>query len=418
MAVSNEQAPNLAGSYENIIGQLQQRAGMEATRKNGFDVATGVVNTADKEMQKARDFAQQQAAAGKVLFTPDKIQQVVDKVNAEIPEGKPKVKTSDYSSFANTWGDRDAVQNKAEQDLFASSFTDPQKARAAAIDPKAAAASVLARDKNLLKIGRDDNSSTGWSYFNIDPIHPEAPGTNAGVEAPVPAGFNKTQGTWATTTDPNTGLTHRINSTTNEDKVLFAPKNRPIDQLITKTEQLYPVEKKAIEKAKYETKAQVKPIIDSLEKADSLISDVNANNPNTLLNIRAELAKLGAGIPGSKVSLGVMQNEALSPGLADRAEQALVKMEGKKALSDTNKAAILQYINEKKAQKVKELNDTIQGQADSLSLPDVHPDFLKSELAKSYGRFLNTIQTATDKSTGKTHKVEVDPNGKIIKVLE
>lgn len=401
MAVSNTDQVNLAPSYQTIISQLQNRGNIEASALTPYDIGTSVVKRADQEITKARDFAQQQAAAGKVLVTPDKIQQLTDKLNAELPEGK-KVKVSDYSSFANTWQMPDALQSKAEQDLFAASFKDPQKAMAAAIAPNTAATSILAKDKSQLKAGKDDNSSTGYSYFSIDPQTGEQ--KNSGVEAPAP-GAGKTQGTWTKYTDDN-GVVHQTNATTGEDRILTGPKNRPTDQLITKTEQLYPTEKKAIEKAKTVTATQAKPIVDSLTKADTLISDINDNNPNTLTNIRAELGQL-AGIPGSRMGFQMMQQEGINPGLAARVEQALTRASGNKALSDDNKAAMLEYVNSRKQQKISQLNGVIEDQANGLSLPDVHSDLLKSELGKGYSRYLGSSddKAATDYLTS---------NGKLV----
>lgn len=199
MAVSNQDQFNLSPSYQTIISQLQNRGNIEASALTPYDVGTSVVKRADQEITKARDFAQQQAAAGKVLVTPDKIQQLTDKLNAELPEGK-KVKTSDYSSFVNTWQMPDALQSKAEQDLFAASFKDPQKAMAAAVEPAAAATDVLQNGKTLeqlitndpsltldqkiqkkkqlektsyiYKPGKSSSSSTGWSVFAINAKDP------------------------------------------------------------------------------------------------------------------------------------------------------------------------------------------------------------------------------------------------------
>lgn len=189
-------------------------------------------------------------------------------------------------------------------------------------------------------------------------------------------------------TNPDTGEVMQKNNDTGEEIALSGPKNRPPEgTLVTKTDQLYAKEKTAIEKAKATTQKQVKPVTDTIDTADSLNTDLQKNNPNTLLNIRGEVAKL-VGIPPSRLGFNMLQQEGLNKGVAERIVQGLTQADGGQALSPGNQKALLDYVNSKKQEKIKQLKSVFSDNADGLSLPQVHPDLLNSELTKGYGRYL------------------------------
>lgn len=180
MAVSNEQAPNLAPSYQNIIGQLQNRAGMEEKRSSPLDIGTAVVKRADQELSAKRLFEQKMASEGKTLVTDEGIDEFSKELGVD-----PAI----FKKYKGLWMKPEDIQNFGEQELFANTFPDKQEQAAAKIAPKETAVLQMSSkfgkfDKNNLKIGKDESSSTGYSYYSIDDKTGKETKTN--VEAPAP----------------------------------------------------------------------------------------------------------------------------------------------------------------------------------------------------------------------------------------
>lgn len=148
MAVSNEQAPNLAPSYQNIIGQLQNRATMESTKASPLDAATSIVKRADQEMSAKRTFEQKMASEGKTLVTDQGIDEFTSEINKGLPADQ-QIDRKEFTKYKGLWMSPDEIQSHGEQTLFSHTYKTPQEQLAASLNPKEATKEVLQPTKKI-----------------------------------------------------------------------------------------------------------------------------------------------------------------------------------------------------------------------------------------------------------------------------
>lgn len=386
MAVSNDQAPNLSGAYGNIIDSLKQRANMESGRANIFDVGTKVVDRADKEITKARDFAQQQAAAGKVLVSDDKIKELTDKLNEQLPDGK-KVTARDFSSYKNTWQTTEALQNKAEQTLFASTFQDPQKALAVEISPKEGTNAVLnpqqpnvspeeALTQEYLK---SDKSPAAREKFISDVEKLKSASATAAAGKPQRSKDNFGRDTL---TYPD-GTVKVLNG---------APKSTPMGESAKEQSQLHPAELKNfqdnLKQFNTKTVAESKKTFNELEKLEQSVKN---NNPVSFFNNKVELVRLG-GISAGRIAQGEIVQEAGARDFLSQAQQKIQTLT-QGDWTPANRKLIQDYIASLKKVEQEHIGNQLQESVDQTvsSFPDpsrIDPEFIKKEFSKPISKYL------------------------------
>lgn len=145
---------------------------------------------------------------------------------------------------------------------------------------------------------------------------------------------------------------------------------------------------------------QTKPIVDSLDKIKNTEKIVNENNPNTLINIKAEDLQT-SGITGGRLNQKYITQEGFNPGIVQKGQQLLTSWQGNQALSNDNKKAILAYLKVKKA----EAQDTLSARLSDVvatthsSMPDptrIDPAFIAAEFKKPISSYLPKEAGSTD----------------------
>lgn len=189
MAVFDPQAPNLTPAYANITNQLQARATMESNRPSPLDIGTAVAKRADAELSAKRLFDQKMASEGKILVTKQHVQDFTDELNKGLSPDQ-QISSDTFKSQIGLWQTPESMKSIGEQKVFENTMKNPEDKAAAAVAPKEGAVLKLSESfgkfsKNNLKPGKSTSSSTGYSYYSIDPK--TGASTDTGVEAPESA---------------------------------------------------------------------------------------------------------------------------------------------------------------------------------------------------------------------------------------
>lgn len=388
MAVVNPSNPNLA-NYETVIGQLQNRANLELKRPQ-------IANTAADVINQQVSLEQQKGMLEYRLALEDQLKEREQNRQFSNTGGI----TVDDNLLNDTEKQMGVPPGTLPRNMIGKKFKDQNEFQSFLVDP--------AYRKNM----KDSLTSLADQYDAQDdpaakkyanvlraasnlPVDKLATVFDQLVKENSPEGQKAKKKFSSTFIEPGTG--ERMGLTPDGATIpITGPSKRPDPgELITKPGDLYANEKKVLAHAQVATQKAVKPITDKIDKADSLLSDINDNNPNTLTNIRAELAQM-AGIPGSRMGFQFLQSEGLNRGFAESIDQALTKAEGNQALSDSNKKAITEYVNKKRQAAVSQLDSVVGDSANGVSaqIPDVHPDLVKSQLSAPLDRYFKSGSTA------------------------
>jgi hypothetical protein len=389
MAVSNFDVPNLSSNYGQIISQLQNRAQMEGQRPSKLDIGTTIVKRADQEMTKERDlrraFEIEMKKEGRVLWTPDKSQELAKELEVD-----PAI----FNQFENLYHKPKDMESYAHQKIFVQSLPEEQQ-EAAAVIPEEAAKTKFAKNKfkKELKVP-DPSSSTGYRYHYIY----EDGSTEVGSEAPMPS-MGMGQGKVVTRDKyGNPVIVDKANET--------AVPVPSVDQGASKLTQIQKQDIRPIVNDLHEKSSLATQYKSQLTAANLIEKKLDLNNPASIREIQTQLALL-AGENGRLTEQDVA-NQGASRALLDRLGQTYEEIATGK-ISKKNLHFVKELVALTKKARATALNQQFQGTfnaARDFSSIETYEDFLKLE--RIVGRDIPDIL----RSSGQYRFRMITPEGK------
>lgn len=388
MAVSNQDNVNLAPSYQQVIGQLENRASMESNRATLEGTASKVVNRVDQEMTAQRAFQQKMASEGRTLVTDDGINEFAKHVGVD-----PSV----FKKYKGLWMKPEEVQSFGEQELLAQQFKSPKEQAAARINPKAASEAVIGRDKSVEQLLINEYQDGKISF---DEMLEKA----KKLKASSSSGANS----WYYYTDPDTGEKFRQDKGSGNIESVGGPPPLPKDkQLADNIKYLNVNEKKTLTNTQKAFDKEISPSKKTLDELDKLETSIKNNNPISFFNNKIELVKLG-GISAGRIAQGEIVQEAGARDFISKTAQRLQTLT-QGDWTPENKKLILQYIGSLRDVEKEHVSNVVDSHADlaSQQLPRVDPEFVKGYLGTS----VKSIATPKDdEETAAARKLLTDNN--------
>lgn len=384
MAVFDPSQPNLAPFYNNIQQTLQQRGDIAEKNQgvlgNVAAIAAPIAQEAQTKEAEANkkdllsfktaldeqlddhQTANKTASEGKMPYTQADIDSFWDQ-NKLPPESKPTVKGTIYLSDDDIQKQVALAQQRTQLNNLADQLDKTDPKRAAAVRalgvPNEKMTQGAAEAIRKIAFPEDDNTAAKIQYKTLSDgnTYPVLNGAVVGAALKLP---------------DTSGV---ISDYPSLQKV--SPKSAKDLDAITSAFNKDPETRKATAKLN---------ALNSLEKALS----GKTVNPNEVTNIRAELAQAVGNVPGGRFSSTLLQNEGYSKAVADRMEQFL-ETSSTGGLSDTNRKNDLAQVQENKAVVKKQLQDSINGNADQAvaKIKNLNPEFAKKYIGATTGHLLD-----------------------------
>lgn len=406
MAVFNPGTPSLASNYANIQDALAKSADISGKDTGGYGIANAVAEPLVQEIQHQRSQAEQM---GMEAFKTSLLDQLDSRKQSREFDyaGGRTLKQEDVDAFEREHG----FEPGSLKGYVGTKWRDPKDLESVLTTAHAEAQKVhdAAEQAKRIKDLADEVEKT-------DPKRAKAIRALGVPNGKLPAGADEAIRKIAFPEDEKKPPNHGTPGTdafgrkviSYEDgttKIVGgnAPQEIEDGAIATKKEHLRKSESDLFNRGNAIIQKQAKPIVDQLDRIDTLKKEVADNNPSTLINIKAEDA-LTSGIPGGRLNSNIIKQEGFAPGIANKIDQALTQAAGGHALSKDNQKYILMYLKAKEKKYVEHLDQAIGTTAEQVhqNMPDpsrVDPDFIKDAYKKPYSNRFSKYDKAPPAKT-------------------